>query len=203
MLQPADKGYLMLKRVLAYGHELMEQAIRPGESAVDATSGNGNDTLMLSHITGPDGHVYSFDVQAQAIKQTKEKLVEAQITNVSLIHDGHENVDNYLPEDIKGKLAGAIFNLGYLPGSDKRIITTPIHTIAAIDKLIDYLKPEGIIVCVVYYGHEGGSDEKNALLDHLASYDQKYFQVLQYGFINQKNNPPFILAIEKKQTPKQ
>lgn len=190
----------MIKRVISYGHELICDAIQPGESVVDATCGNGNDTRMLSQATGPNGQVYAFDIQLQAIEQTKTKLEEHDISNVTLIHDGHENVDQYLPKELTGKLAGAIFNLGYLPGSDKKIITKPTHTIAAIDKLIDYLKPAGIIVCVVYYGHAGGNDEKNALLDHLSRYDQKYFQVLQYGFVNQKNNPPFILAIEKKQT---
>lgn len=191
----------MIKRVISYGHELICHAIQPGESVVDATCGNGNDTLMLSQATGPNGHVYAFDIQLQAIEQTKTRLEENNISNVTLIHDGHENADHYVPKELTGKLAGAIFNLGYLPGSDKQIITTPTHTIAAIDKLIGYLKPEGIIVCVVYYGHAGGNDEKNALLDHLSRFDQKYFQVLQYGFVNQKNNPPFILAIEKKQTP--
>ncbi|GGM36911.1 rRNA methyltransferase [Paraliobacillus quinghaiensis] len=191
----------MLKRVLEYAHVLMQTAIQPGETAVDATCGNGNDTLILSQSAGNKGHVYAFDIQTQAIEKTKEKLAAASCTNVNMIHDSHENVDHYLPEDLKGKLAGAIFNLGYLPGSDKQVITTPDHTITAIDKLAQYLKPEGIIVCVVYYGHEGGSNEKNALLNHLADYDQKYYQILQYGFINQKNNPPFILAIEKKQVP--
>ncbi|WP_117149622.1 class I SAM-dependent methyltransferase [Paraliobacillus zengyii] len=190
----------MIKRVLSYGHELIRHAIQPGESVVDATCGNGNDTVMLSQATGPTGQVYAFDIQSQAIAQTKKKLEKDKISNVTLIHDGHEHADNYLPKELVGKLAGAIFNLGYLPGSDKQVITKPTHTITAIDKLIHYLKPEGIIVCVVYYGHEGGNDEKDALLDHLSNYDQKYFQVLQYGFVNQKNNPPFILAIEKKQT---
>jgi len=156
----------MLKRVLEYAHLLMQTAIQPGESAVDATCGNGNDTLILSQSAGTTGHVYAFDIQAQAIEKTKEKLAASGFTNVSLIQDGHENVDHYLPDDLKGKLAGGIFNLGYLPGSDKQIITTPNHTLTAIDKLAQYLKPEGIIVCVVYYGHEGGSNEKNALLDH-------------------------------------
>lgn len=190
----------MLTRVLPYGHALIKKAVEPGEVLVDATCGNGNDTVVLSRATGPTGKVYAFDLQQQAIDNTKQKLVKEKITNVELIHDGHQHVDQYLREANKGKLAGAIFNLGYLPGSDKHVITQPEHTITAIDKLASYLKPGGIIVCVVYYGHAGGQIEKDALLEHLHYYDQKYFHVLQYGFINQKNNPPFILAIEKKTT---
>lgn len=187
----------MLKRVLPYAHELMQQTIKPGETVIDATCGNGNDTVFLSEVTGPTGKVYAFDIQEQAINNTKQKLMDAKVTNVQLIHDGHQHVDQYIATEEQGKVAAAIFNLGYLPGSDKQVITIPQNTITAIDKLTKVLKPGGIIVCVVYYGHDGGQTEKNALLEHLHHYDQKYFQVLQYGFINQKNNPPFILAIQK------
>lgn len=188
----------MLKRVLPYAHELIQNAVNSGDVVVDGTCGNGNDTIMLSETTGNNGSVYAFDIQEQAIKTTHLKLKELNLTNVKLIHDGHENVDKYLSTDLIGNLGGAIFNLGYLPGSDKQVITQPKSTIKAIDTLITYLKPGGIIVIVVYYGHLGGLEEKKALLDHVSHYEQKYFNVLQYGFINQKNNPPFIIAIEKK-----
>lgn len=187
----------MLKRVLPYAHQLIQSAIKAGDTVIDATCGNGHDTVILSHATGPDGLVYAFDVQTQAIEQTRNRLAEENITNVRLIHDGHQNVAAYLDDDDKKHLAGAIFNLGYLPGSDKKVITTPANTIAAIDQIAEYIKTGGIIVCVVYYGHNGGELEKNTLIKHLQNYDQKYFQVLQYGFLNQKNNPPFVLAIEK------
>ncbi|WP_067841552.1 class I SAM-dependent methyltransferase [Amphibacillus sediminis] len=187
----------MLKRVLPYAHQLIQSAIKAGDTVIDATCGNGHDTVILSHATGPDGLVYAFDVQAQAIEQTRNRLAEENITNVRLIHDGHQNVAAYLDDDDKKHLAGAIFNLGYLPGSDKTVITTPANTIVAIDQIAEYLKTGGIIVCVVYYGHSGGELEKNTLIKHLQNYDQKHFQVLQYGFLNQKNNPPFVLAIEK------
>ncbi|WP_017472312.1 class I SAM-dependent methyltransferase [Amphibacillus jilinensis] len=189
----------MLKRVIPYAHELIQQVIQPGEIVIDATCGNGHDTVMLSQATGPNGVVYAFDIQAEAITNTKRLLEENQLNNVELIHDSHQYVDHYLDDRADQQLAGAIFNLGYLPGSDKTIITKPTSTISAIDKIACRLKVGGIIVCVVYYGHSGGQSEKEALLDHLKHYDQKQFNVLQYGFINQKNHPPFVLALEKKQ----
>ncbi|MBM7541402.1 tRNA (mnm(5)s(2)U34)-methyltransferase [Amphibacillus cookii] len=189
----------MLKRVIPYAHQLIQQVIQPGELVIDATCGNGHDTVMLSEATGPNGIVYAFDIQAEAIINTQELLKEKQLTNVELIHDSHQNVDHYLEKRADQQLAGAIFNLGYLPGSDKAIVTKPTSTILAIEKIASRLKVGGIIVCVVYHGHLGGTAEKEALLDHLKQYDQKQFNVLQYGFINQKNHPPFILAIEKKQ----
>ncbi|MCT2535832.1 methyltransferase domain-containing protein [Aquibacillus koreensis] len=188
----------MLKRVLSYAHELLQSSIQPGETVIDGTCGNGKDTIVLSKLVGDSGQVLAFDVQEQAIENTKQRLAEEKISNVKLIHDSHENAETYLPEEVYGFVGGAIFNLGYLPGSDKSVITKPTSTIQAVDTIVKYLKSGGLIILVVYYGHEGGEAEKNALLDHLRSFEQKNYNVLQYGFINQKNSPPFILAIEKK-----
>lgn len=186
----------MLKRVIAYAHELIEKSVNPGETVVDGTCGNGNDTLFLSKLVGYEGHVLAFDVQEQAIENTKELLKEHKATqNVTLLQESHQFVGNYLKE---ATLGGAIFNLGYLPGSDKTIITKPTSTIQAIDTIATYLKPGGLIVLVVYHGHPGGDHEKSELLNYVSGFEQKKFNVLQYGFINQKNNPPFVLAIEKK-----
>ncbi|WP_226035835.1 tRNA (mnm(5)s(2)U34)-methyltransferase [Aquibacillus saliphilus] len=188
----------MLKRVIDYGHELLKVTIKPGETVIDGTCGNGKDTVMLSKLVGVDGSVLAFDIQEQAIANTRKILEKQAISNVTLIQDSHHKIDNYLNERIEKQLGGAIFNLGYLPGSDKKIITKPDSTITAIKTIANYLKPGGIIVLVVYHGHLGGDEEKEALLKHLGEYDQKQFNVLRYGFINQKNSPPFVLAIEKK-----
>ena len=39
------------------------QVLRPGDMAVDATAGNGADTLALARMVGPDGVVHGIDVQ--------------------------------------------------------------------------------------------------------------------------------------------
>lgn len=188
----------MLKRIIPFTHELIQQTVIPGDVVIDATCGNGHDTIMLSKAVQNTGTVYAFDIQKEAIEQTGTKLKQESLTNVQLIHDSHEHVDKHLADEHHGKVAAAIFNLGYLPGSDKSVITIPDSTLAAIDHILKQLKPGGIIACVVYYGHPGGEVEKNALIEHLTQLEQKKFNVLQYGFINQKNNPPFLLAIEKK-----
>ncbi|WP_440896150.1 class I SAM-dependent methyltransferase [Amphibacillus sp. Q70] len=190
----------MLKRVIPYAHELIQCAVKPGDVVIDATCGNGHDTVMLCRATGEHGKVYAFDIQLEAIEQTKQKLQSESLANVQLIHDGHQHLNQYLAQEDHGRITAAIFNLGYLPGSDKTIITKPAETLSAIDQIISHLKPGGIIVCVVYHGHPGGEVEKATLLNHLSQLEQREFNVLQYGFINQKNKPPFILAIEKKQT---
>ncbi|AXI09817.1 16S rRNA (cytosine(1402)-N(4))-methyltransferase [Oceanobacillus zhaokaii] len=188
----------MLKGILNYAHYLLEEAIKKDETVIDATCGNGNDTLFLSKLVGEQGKVLAFDIQKEAIAATKLRIIEHERTNVSLIHDSHGNISKYLRADKDEKISGAIFNLGYLPKSDKKIITKPDSTITAIDTILKHLRRDGLIVIVVYHGHEGGKEEKEAILKHLFHLDQKKYSVLRYGFINQKNDPPFILAIQKK-----
>ncbi|AIF43986.1 class I SAM-dependent methyltransferase [Virgibacillus sp. SK37] len=186
----------MLKGILNFAHYLLEESVEPGDTTIDATCGNGNDTLFLSRIVGTNGHVIACDIQQQAIDTTRQKLVEHNRFNVSLIQDSHAHLKNYIDKD--NEIGGAIFNLGYLPKSDKMIITNGESTISAIDTILDFLKRGRLIVLVVYHGHPGGQEEKNAVLKHVMNLEQKEYSVLQYGFINQKNNPPFIIAIEKK-----
>ncbi|AUJ25936.1 16S rRNA (cytosine(1402)-N(4))-methyltransferase [Virgibacillus dokdonensis] len=187
----------MLHGILHYAHYLLESTIEKNETVIDATCGNGQDTLFLSNVVGKNGHVLAFDIQEQAIQTTRQLMQENQKQNVSIIHDSHEHLEKYLPTK-EMLVGGAVFNLGYLPRSDKTIITNANSTIMAINKILHFLKPNGLIVIVVYYGHEGGHEEKEAVLKHVMQLSQRSYHVLQYRFINQRNNPPFIIAIEKK-----
>lgn len=190
---------MKLLRVLQYAHTLLTQTIEKGEIAVDATAGNGHDTLFLTELVGENGHVYSFDVQQLAVDATIHRLAEHGVSNrASVILDSHANIAQY----VKKEVAGAIFNLGYLPGADHQVVTKGNSTIQAIEQLLKQLKIGGIIVLVVYHGHEGGKEERDEVLNYVRSLPQKYVHVLRYEFMNQKNDPPFILALEKtKQLP--
>lgn len=185
---------MKLQRVLQYAQFLLSQSIEKGEIAVDATAGNGHDTLFLTELVGEDGHVYSFDIQQQAVDATINRLTDHNVVDrASVILDGHENVANY----VENEIAGAIFNLGYLPGTDHQIVTKGNTTVHAIQQLLQLLKIGGIIVIVVYHGHEGGKKERDEVINFASSLPQKFVHVLRYEFINQKNDPPFIIALEK------
>ena len=43
--------------------------LKPGDVAVDFTMGNGHDTEFLSKTVGPEGFVYAFDIQEQALRR--------------------------------------------------------------------------------------------------------------------------------------
>lgn len=129
----------------------------------------------------------------------RKRLADESITNVELIHDSHDRIGYYIDQTENQQIGAAIFNLGYLPGSDKSVITKPNHTIHAIQQIIDRLKLGGLIVCVVYHGHPGGKEEKDALLGYVKQLDQKIFNCISYGFINQKTIHLLSLRSKKRQ----
>jgi len=189
----------MTKNILQFAHHLLENTIQHGDTIIDATCGNGHDTVFLSRLAGEAGHVFGFDIQPEAIEHTASRLKqESPFHNTILIQDSHSNFLHHLPVDKLTRLGGAIFNLGYLPGGDKQVITQSDSTITAMEGIMTHLKAKGIIVLVIYHGHPGGKEEMEEVMKYARLLDQKQFSVLYYGFINQKNNPPFILAIEKK-----
>lgn len=188
----------MTKGIINYSHYLLENAINEGDTVIDGTCGNGHDTIFLTKLVGKGGHVFGFDIQDNAIKNTKNRLTRNGLTNATIIKDSHSNFIHHISVDKLTRLGGAIFNLGYLPGSDKSVITKSESTILAVEGILSHLKQNGIVVLVVYHGHEGGAEEKEQLMKYARLLDQKVFNVLYYGFINQKNEPPFILAIQKK-----
>lgn len=184
-----------MKRPIEFAHTLLKESINEGDFLIDATCGNGNDTLFLAKLTGDNGLVHAYDIQEEAINRSKE--LTKDFNNINFILDSHALINDYLEKDEISSIDGAIFNLGYLPKSDKAIITLAESTLEALDAILSKLNKGKRAVIVIYHGHEGGKEEKNAVLDYVENLNQKEFAVLKYGFINQKNNPPFVIGIEK------
>ena len=178
-----------MKRPLEIAHDFLAQVITQEDIVVDATMGNGHDTLFLAKLAK---QVYAFDIQEQAIEKTSQRLQEAGLTNAELILQGHETVDQFVT-----KVKAAIFNLGYLPSADKSIITQPQTTSEALDKLCQMLVKGGRIAIMIYYGHEGGDIERDAVMDFVSQLPQQEYTATIYRTLNQINNPPFLVMIEK------
>ena len=187
---------MTLMRVLPFTKHLLQEAVTPGDQVIDATAGNGHDTLFLAELTGANGKVYAFDIQEEAIHATQERVKDFK--NVELILGSHALIDQY----VKNEIGAAVFNLGYLPKGDHRIITKAGSTIEAIRQCLDLLKDNGIVAIVIYSGHDGGSEERDAVLDFVQQLPQTKFDVMKYQFINQLHSPPFLVAIEKKPSKK-
>ncbi|GAV22355.1 tRNA (mnm(5)s(2)U34)-methyltransferase [Carboxydothermus pertinax] len=187
-----------LEKITGLAHLYLQEVVQAGDVVVDATAGNGNDTLFLAELVGKSGKVYAFDIQEKALKITKEKLAEAFLEErVTLILDSHENIRQYVFSPIKA----AVFNLGYLPGGDKKVVTKPKSTIAGISECYKLLELGGIIAITVYVGHPGGEEEK-ILLEELGQKipDREGF-VVKHEYLNRPQSYPKLYIIGKRRNP--
>ena len=131
-------GYLLTRRIVSWAKWFVKRGVSPGDFCVDATVGNGNDTLFLAECVGVQGKVYGFDIQPTAIENTKQKLTAAgMLERAALIQDSHTYMGNYLAP---GTVKAVMFNLGYLPGGDPHLITEPESTVQALEAALHLLK---------------------------------------------------------------
>ncbi len=165
-----------------------------GAVAVDFTMGNGNDTLFLSKSVGVSGRVYAFDIQEEALASTKARLVaEGAPENYTLICASHHLVKDYVKEPI----AAGVFNLGYLPGSGKKALTTVRETtMPAVEAAIELLAPDGALIVAVYPGHKEGELEGEMLREYLKTTSRFKICPTEVHILNSPTSPYFFL-IEK------
>lgn len=176
----------------------MAEVLSPGAWAVDATAGNGHDTSFLADAVGDDGRVWAFDVQAEAIRSTRRRLGARGLAGrVTLLHAGHETMRNALPSEADGRLQAVTFNLGYLPGGDKTRTTASETSLAALRAAASLLAAGGVLAVVCYTGHPGGAEETEAVRQWAEALPQDRFRVLSYCFLNQQNDPPQLVVVEK------
>lgn len=187
----------MLDTALSFSHRLLEEIVAPGDFVIDATMGNGHDTCFLAKLVGATGKVFAFDIQEQALLSTQEKLHAEKLNEqVNLYAQGHETIAQHVP--LATPIKAAIFNLGYLPKSDKTVITLPETTLQAMDAILNRLQPTGRMIVVAYSGHAGGAKEQTAVEQFCQALPQETYCVLKYALINQQNTPPVLFCVERK-----
>ncbi|SHK06543.1 class I SAM-dependent methyltransferase [Desulforamulus aeronauticus] len=181
--------------VAQLGHHFLLERLQDGDIALDGTMGNGHDTLMLAEAVGSQGKIYAFDVQTQALTNTRERLAAANLLDerIKLIQDGHQNIYQHVKQPIQG----AIFNLGYLPGSDKELITQTNTTLEALQQTLHLLAVGGRLVIVVYPGHPGGQEEKEAIENMASQLNPSQYKVLKINLFNRPPSAPGVILIEK------
>ncbi len=169
--------------------------LRPGDTAVDFTMGNGHDTVFLSKTVGPEGKVYAFDIQQRALDKTRENLVSSGCPeNWELILASHHRA----PEFVTEKIRAGVFNLGYLPGSGNKSLTTArVTTLPAVENAIGMLGEDAILVVAVYPGHPEGAAEGEALLEYLSGVSRFRYTVSQIKIVNSPTSP-FFFTVESK-----
>ncbi len=166
------------------------QHLHEGDVAVDYTMGNGHDTEFLSKTVGESGKVYAFDIQLAALNSTAKNLAAAGCPdNYTLFCASHHRVKEFVTEKVKA----GMFNLGYLPGSDKKITTMRDTTLAAIDAAIELMDKDAIILIAVYPGHAEGDIEGQLVGEKLSKLDRKQYTVACFKMVNSPTSPFFYI----------
>lgn len=183
-------------QITQWCHEIIRSQAQIGGLYIDATMGNGNDTLMLCELAGELGEVFAFDIQRQAVEATKTLLEQHHVkTNCHLILDGHENMDHYVQESTADVIC---FNFGYLPGGDHEVATMASTSLIAIKKGLGLLKSGGMMSLCIYSGGDTGFEEKDCILNYLKELPAREYTVIVNHYFNRRNNPPIPVFIFKK-----
>ncbi len=186
-----------LRGPVALSHLLLKNFVRTGSQLVDATCGNGKDTLLLARLAGETGHLYAFDIQKEAIERTFQRLSEQGLQDrVTLINDGHERILELLDSQIDA----IVFNLGWLPGASREITTSSSTTIKALESSLLLLAPSGLLIVTCYPGHQGGDEEAVKVKEWAADLASKTYHVWQMGQVNVRATAPFCLVIQKSES---
>ena len=181
---------------LFLAHKFVSEHIQAGAFCIDATAGKGRDTIFLCNLVTETGKVLAFDIQPDAVAQTQALVSQHGYDGIaSVILDSHSNMENYAaPETVDC----IMFNFGWLPGGSHKIFTRPETSIPAIEAGLRLLKPGGIMSLCIYYGGESGYEERDVLLDYLATIDNRSYTVIVNTFHNRTGDPPIPVYIYKE-----
>jgi len=187
---PLDKNFVA--RPTEAAHELVRRRVKAGDRVVDATVGNGHDTVFLAELVGRRGHVDGFDIQDEAMESTRQKLAALPRAQVTLHQVGHETMADLVEPPVQA----VMFNLGYLPGGNKKVVTRVASTTRAILSALGLLSSTGIVSIVVYPGHPGGREEADAILVLCQSLADTRFAAKVHKASSPKPTAPFLVTIE-------
>lgn len=185
-----NRGILDIQAII---RAFLARYIAKGDVVVDGTAGLGRDSLFLAQCVGDEGQVFAFDIQAEAINATRQLLETHGVNNVTLLQESHSEIARFVPSGIKA----GVFNLGYLPGHSREIVTNPASTLRAVTETLKLLSENGIIAITVYRGHQGGMEESKALTNYLAGLPKKEFSILQGIYLNQGDFSPYWIIVQK------
>ncbi|NGX39025.1 MAG: Demethylmenaquinone methyltransferase [Chlamydiae bacterium] len=189
-----QRNYSIFSSHLDLAHSFWEKGLASGGWAIDATCGNGHDTLRLSRLVGPNGGVIGLDIQKEALESTKALLKENQKEEgVHLFHQSHEE---FPPLANENPVQLIVYNLGYLPGGNKALTTRVASTLSSVEKALALLSPGGTVSLTCYPGHPEGEKEESALLDYSQSLLAPDWSVSFHRFLNRRKAPS-LLVIQK------
>ncbi len=173
---------------------LWERQLALGDTAIDATCGNGQDTLFLAKL--PLSALFALDIQLAGLEKTR-KLLEGQLTGeelrrVHLCHMPHDDLRKVPQMPMASALRLIVYNLGYLPGGDKSITTKTESTLASIDSALSILGDAGAVSITCYPGHDEGKKEEEAVLEMALSLPSDRWEVRHHRWLNRHRSPSLL-----------
>lgn len=183
-------------------HSFWKPLLNPGDTVIDATLGNGQDTLFLARVLlgFKEGELYGFDIQEKAVEKTRELILtqcgEETGKRIHLFKESHDKMDRYVKKPVKL----IVYNLGYLPGGDKTITTVVESTLSSVAMGLDMLGASGVLSITCYPGHPEGQREEQALIDYFTNAAPAHYSVSHFRLLNRKRAPSLIL-VQKPSNP--
>jgi SAM-dependent methyltransferase len=177
-------------------HALWKSAVEQGDMVIDATCGNGHDTLRLAQLvlTTHSGKVVALDIQEEAIKNTKKILEENLGKEIQRRIELHQRSHIEFPETVEKQTVKLIvYNLGYLPGGDKQVTTRVESTLKSLQNALNLLAPQGLITVTCYPGHPEGKREENAVLSWAAGLEAQKWRIVHQQWLNRLHSPSLLL----------
>nr|CAD1828148.1 unnamed protein product [Ananas comosus var. bracteatus] len=202
-IEEALIGFITGKRkATEVAHSVWRSIVQKGDTVVDATCGNGYDTLALLKMVADEsgqGCVYGMDIQDSAIESTSSMLENSvnfhERKLVKLFSICHSKMEDIVPKDVPIRLVA--FNLGYLPGGDKTIITESQTTEMALHAASKILRSHGLISIMVYVGHPGGREEFETVQSFASTLPAETWVTCKFEMINRPAAPILLLLYKK------
>lgn len=196
-------GLLVRRRVpdltaVELTHRFLRSTLAPGGLYLDATCGNGHDTLFLCSVAGENGRVIGLDIQPQAAANTNALLAANGMAAIGRAECcDHRELLRFAPP---GSADCVMFNFGWLPGAAHDVHSTADSTLPALQAGLDALKPGGVLAAVLYSGKVIGNAEKKAAAEFFRSLPLADYTVLICEFANWADTAPlpcFVIKREK------
>ncbi|MCX7929249.1 MAG: methyltransferase domain-containing protein [Chlorobi bacterium] len=189
---------MILPSIVEWSHWVISGVLRPGDCALDATVGHGNDLVMMAQCVGPTGRVIGCDIQEHAVASARANAQSHGVGDcIRLYVESHEHIDRIATAEGVSQFRAIMYNLGYLPGGDKSIRTRLETTIPSLGRALSVLAEGGAMTIVSYRGHEGGAEEAAAVIAWCRDLPPHQYECVEYTAVF-PDSAPLGIAVAKR-----